>query len=154
MKPFYLTTPIYYINAAPHIGHAYTTVVADAIARTRRLLGDDVFFLTGTDEHGQKVARAAKTKGMTPQGFTDHISQSFKSLFEHLSISNNDFIRTTEPRHIKAAQAIWQRVQERGFLYKAQYEGWYCTVDEAFVPEAQLSEGRCPDCGGPVDRVS
>jgi methionyl-tRNA synthetase len=151
---FYLTTPIYYVNAEPHLGHAYTTVVADAVARTRRLLGDDVFFLTGTDEHGQKVARAAKAKGMTPQGFTDDISNSFKSLFEHLNISNDDFIRTTEPRHIKAAQAIWRRVQERGFLYKAQYEGWYCTVDEAFVPEAQLNEGRCPDCGGLVDRVS
>jgi methionyl-tRNA synthetase len=154
LSHFYLTTPIYYVNAEPHLGHAYTTVVGDAIVRTRRLLGDDVFFLTGTDEHGQKVARAAKAKGMTPQAFTDAISASFKSLFAHLSISNNDFIRTTEPRHINAAQAIWRRVQERGFLYKAQYEGWYCTVDEAFVPEAQLVNGRCPDCGGPVDRVS
>ena len=154
MPRFYLTTPIYYVNAQPHLGHAYTTVVADAIARTRRLLGDDVYFLTGTDEHGQKVERAAKAKDMTPQAFTDEISQSFKALFEHLNISNNDFIRTTEPRHIKAAQAIWRRVQERGFLYKAQYEGWYCTVDEAFVPETQLVNGRCPDCGGAVDRVS
>ena len=154
MPRFYLTTPIYYVNAQPHLGHAYTTVVADAIARTRRLLGDDVYFLTGTDEHGQKVERAAKAKDMTPQAFTDEISQSFKTLFDHLNISNNDFIRTTEPRHIKAAQAIWRRVQERGFLYKAQYEGWYCTVDEAFVPETQLVNGRCPDCGGAVDRVS
>jgi len=151
---FYLTTPIYYVNAEPHLGHAYTTVVGDAIARTRRLLGDDVFFLTGTDEHGQKVERAAKAKGMTPQAFTDTISVSFKRLFEHLSVSNDDFIRTTEPRHIKAAQAIWRRVQDRGFLYKAAYEGWYCTVDEAFVPETQLVNGRCPECGGPVDRVS
>ena len=154
MPRFYLTTPIYYVNAEPHLGHAYTTVVGDAIVRTRRLLGDDVLFLTGTDEHGQKVERAAKAKGMTPQAFTDTISGTFKSLFEHLSISNDDFIRTTEPRHIKAAQAIWRRVQERGFLYKAQYEGWYCTVDEAFVPETQLVNGRCPDCGGGVDRVS
>ena len=154
MSRFYLTTPIYYVNAEPHLGHAYTTVVADAIVRARRLLGDDVFFLTGTDEHGQKVERAAKTRGMTPQAFTDDISKSFKALFEHLNISNDDFIRTTEPRHIKAAQAIWRRVQERGFLYKAQYEGWYCTVDEAFVPETQLNNGRCPDCGGAVDRVS
>jgi methionyl-tRNA synthetase len=151
---FYLTTPIYYVNAEPHLGHAYTTVVGDAIARTRRLLGDDVFFLTGTDEHGQKVERAARAKGMTPQAFTDAISVSFKELFEHLDVSNDDFIRTTEPRHIKAAQAIWQRVQERGFLYKAAYEGWYCTVDEAFVPETQIVNGRCPDCGGPLDRVS
>ena len=154
MSRFYLTTPIYYVNAEPHLGHAYTTVVADAIVRTRRLLGDDVFFLTGTDEHGQKVERAAKAKDMTPQAFTDEISKSFKHLFKHLNISNDDFIRTTEPRHIKAAQALWRRVQERGFLYKAQYEGWYCTVDEAFVPETQLNNGRCPDCGGPVDRVS
>ena len=154
MSRFYITTPIYYVNAEPHLGHAYTTVVADAIARTRRLLGDDVFFLTGTDEHGQKVARAAKAKGMTPQAFTDTISIKFKQLFEHLNVSNDDFIRTTEPRHIKAAQAIWRRVQERGFLYKAPYEGWYCTVDEAFVPETQLVDGRCPDCGGAVDRVS
>jgi methionyl-tRNA synthetase len=113
-----------------------------------------VFFLTGTDEHGQKVARAAKAKGMTPQAFTDAISIKFKQLFEHLNVSSDDFIRTTEPRHIKAAQAIWRRVQERGFLYKATYEGWYCTVDEAFVPETQLVNGRCPDCGGAVDRVS
>jgi methionyl-tRNA synthetase len=151
---FYITTPIYYVNAEPHLGHAYTTVVADAIARTRRLLGDDVFFLTGTDEHGQKVERAAKAKGMTPQAFTDAISIKFKQLFEHLNVSNDVFIRTTEPRHIKAAQAIWRRVQERGFLYKATYEGWYCTVDEAFVPETQLLNGRCPECGGAVDRVS
>jgi methionyl-tRNA synthetase len=154
LSRFYITTPIYYVNAEPHLGHAYSTVVADAIARTRRLLGDDVFFLTGTDEHGQKVERAAKTRGMTPQAFTDTISTAFRQLFEHLNISNDDFIRTTEPRHIKAAQALWRRVQERGFLYKDKYEGWYCTVDEAFIPETQLVNGRCPDCGGPVDRVS
>jgi methionyl-tRNA synthetase len=151
---FYLTTPIYYVNAEPHLGHAYTTIVADAIARSRRLLGDDVLFLTGTDEHGQKVERAATSRGMTPQAFTDEISTTFRRLFEHLGISNDDFIRTTEPRHVKAAQAIWRRVQERGFLYKAAYEGWYCTVDEAFIPESQLDNGRCPDCGSTVERVS
>jgi methionyl-tRNA synthetase len=151
---FYLTTPIYYVNAEPHLGHAYTTIVGDAIARSRRLLGNDVFFLTGTDEHGQKVERAAKAKGMTPQAFTDQISGTFRHLFEHLGITNDDFIRTTEPRHHKAAQAIWRRVRERGFLYKATYEGWYCAVDEAFVPETQLANGRCPDCGGAVERVS
>ena len=154
MPRFYLTTPIYYVNAEPHLGHAYTTVVGDAIVRTRRLLGDDVFFLTGTDEHGQKVARAAKAKGITPQAFTDAIAGSFKELFAHLNISNDDFIRTTEPRHIDAAQALWRRVNERGFLYKATYEGWYCTVDEAFIPETQLVDGRCPDCGSAVDRLS
>ena len=154
MSRFYLTTPIYYVNAEPHLGHAYTTIVADAIARSRRLLGDDVFFLTGTDEHGQKVERAAIARGITPQAFTDEISGAFRRLFEHLGISNDDFIRTTEPRHFKAAQAIWQRVKERGFLYKDTYEGWYCTVDEAFVPETQLIAGRCPECGGAVERVS
>ncbi len=154
MSRFYLTTPIYYVNAEPHLGHAYTTVVADAIARSRRLLGDDVFFLTGTDEHGQKVARAASARGMTPQAFTDDISGAFRRLFEHLDISNDDFIRTTEPRHFTAAQAIWRRVKERGFLYKDTYEGWYCTVDEAFIPETQLANGRCPVCGGAVERVS
>ena len=151
---FYLTTPIYYVNAEPHLGHAYTTVVADAVARARRLLGDDVFFLTGTDEHGQKVERAAKAKGMTPQAFTDEISGSFRRLFAHLEISNDDFIRTTEPRHHKAAQAIWRRVRDRGFLYKDTYEGWYCATDEAFVPETQLVNGRCPDCGSAVERLS
>ena len=152
--PSYITTPIYYVNAEPHLGHAYTTIVADAVARAKRLLGDDVFFLTGTDEHGQKVERAAKAKGLTPQVFTDRISESFRTLFRHLNVSNDDFIRTTEPRHIKAAQAIWQRVHEKGFLYKASYEGWYCTVDEVFVPETQLANGRCPDCGNAVERLS
>lgn len=154
MSRFYLTTPIYYVNAEPHLGHAYTTVVADAIARSRRLLGHDVFFLTGTDEHGQKVERAATARGMTPQAFTDEISGAFRRLFAHLNISNDDFIRTTEPRHFVAAQAIWRRVKERGFLYKDTYEGWYCTVDEAFIPETQLVNGRCPECGGAVERVS
>src|SRR5690242_5423930 len=104
---FYITTPIYYINAAPHLGHAYTTIVADAIARSRRLAGDDVFFLTGTDEHGQKVERAARAAGMEPMAFADRTSQTFRDLFARLNISNDDFIRTTEPRHIAAAQEIW-----------------------------------------------
>jgi methionyl-tRNA synthetase len=152
--PFYITTPIYYVNAEPHLGHAYSTIVADAIARSRRLRGEDVFFLTGTDEHGQKVERAAKARGMTPQAFTDTVSESFRQLFRQLEITNDDFIRTTEPRHIKAAQAIWRAVRDNGFLYKATYEGWYCTVDEVFVPETQLVNGRCPDCGNPVELLS
>ena len=153
---FYITTPIYYVNAEPHLGHAYSTIVADAIARSRRLLGEDVFFLTGTDEHGQKVERAARARGMTPQAFTDAISSSFRQLFNHLNITNDDFIRTTEPRHVVAAQALWRRVRERdsSLLYKAPYEGWYCTVDEVFVPETQLVNGKCPDCGNPVERLS
>ena len=151
---FYITTPIYYVNAEPHLGHAYSTIVADAIARARRLRGEDVFFLTGTDEHGQKVERAAKAKGMTPRAFTDDVSESFRKLFRQLNITNDDFIRTTEPRHVRAAQHIWRTVRDNGFLYKATYQGWYCTVDEVFVPEAQLVDGRCPDCGNAVERLS
>lgn len=155
MPPFYITTPIYYINAEPHLGHAYTTMVADAMARARRLLGDDVFFLTGTDEHGQKVERAAKAAGVATPEFADRIATKYRELFAQLNISNDDFIRTTEPRHIRAAQAIWRRVRDNGDLYKAKYEGWYCTVDELFVPEAQLLEGRkCPTCGTVVERLS
>ena len=154
MKSFYITTPIYYINAEPHLGHAYTTMVADAIARSRRLLGDDVFFLTGTDEHGQKVERAAQKAGLDNHEFADRTAAKYRALFELLNISNDDFIRTTEPRHIQAAQAIWRRVRDRGYLYKAAYEGWYCTVDELFVPEAQLVDGRCPTCGNAVERLS
>jgi methionyl-tRNA synthetase len=154
MGRFYITTPIYYINAEPHLGHAYTTMVADAIARSRRLIGDDVFFLTGTDEHGQKVERAAQKAGLDPRVFADKIAGKYRDLFAALNISNDDFIRTTEARHIRAAQAIWQRVKDRGYLYKAPYEGWYCTVDELFVPEAQLIDGKCPTCGNPVERLS
>ena len=154
-EPFYITTPIYYINAEPHLGHAYTTMVADAIARSRRLLGHDVFFLTGTDEHGQKVERAAKSAAMETPQFADRIAGKYRELFAALNISNDDFIRTTEPRHIHAAQAIWRRVRDNGDLYKATYEGWYCTVDELFVPEAQLIDGRkCPTCGTVVERLS
>jgi methionyl-tRNA synthetase len=154
-KTFYITTPIYYINAAPHLGHAYTTMVADAVARSRRLLGQDVFFLTGTDEHGQKVERAAKAAGLDTREFADRIAGKYKALFAALGISNDDFIRTTEPRHIRAAQAIWRRVRDNGDLYKATYEGWYCTVDELFVPESQLVDGRkCPTCGTEVERLS
>jgi methionyl-tRNA synthetase len=155
MSHFYITTPIYYINAEPHLGHAYTTMVADAIARSRRLMGDDVFFLTGTDEHGQKVERAAQKAGVETREFADRIAAKYKALFRALDISNDDFIRTTEPRHIRAAQEIWRRVRDRGYLYKSAYEGWYCTVDELFVPEAQLIDGtRCPTCGNPVERLS
>lgn len=155
MARFYITTPIYYINAEPHLGHAYTSMVADAIARSRRLLDEDVFFLTGTDEHGQKVERAAQKAGLDTREFADRIAAKFREMCTLLNISNDDFIRTTEPRHIHAVQAIWRRVRERGYLYKAPYEGWYCTVDELFVPETQLLEGRrCPTCGNPVERLS
>jgi methionyl-tRNA synthetase len=151
---FYITTPIYYINAAPHLGHAYTTMVADAVARAHRLMGDDVFFLTGTDEHGQKVERAAHKAGKTPTAFADEVAQKFRDMVPLLRISNDDFIRTTEPRHYRAVQELWRIVRERGFIYKGKYEGWYCTVDEVFVPETQLKDGRCPTCGNSVEKVS
>ena len=153
MNPFYITTPIYYINAQPHIGHAYTTMVADAIARSRRLLGDDVFFLTGTDEHGQKVERAAQKAGLKTEIFAEQMAASFRQMCRDLNISNNDFIRTTEPRHHRASQELWRRVAANGDIYKGDYEGWYCTVDEIFVPETQLVEGKCPTCGNKVERL-
>jgi len=150
---FYLTTPIYYINAEPHLGHAYTTMVADAVARAHRLTGDDVFFLTGTDEYGQKVERAAQRTGLSTEAFADRVSQKFRDLLPPINITNDDFIRTTEPRHHRAAQALWRLVRDRGFIYKDKYEGWYCTVDEVFVPDTQLQDGRCPICGNAVERI-
>ncbi len=153
MSRFYITTPIYYINAEPHLGHAYSTMIADAAARAHRLMGDDVFFLTGTDEHGQKVERAAKKSGEPTPAFADRTSQKFRELSPLLNISNDDFIRTTEPRHFRAAQELWRRVKERGFIYKGSYAGWYCTVDEVFVPDTQLVNGKCPTCGNAVERL-
>ncbi len=153
MKPSFITTPIYYINARPHIGHAYTTMLADAYARSRRLLGEDVFFMTGTDEHGQKVERAAQKSGMKTEVFADETAEHFRQMARDLNISNDDFIRTTEPRHHRAAQEIWRRVAANGDIYKGDYEGWYCTVDEVFVPETQLEHGKCPTCGGKVERL-
>jgi methionyl-tRNA synthetase len=152
-KPFYITTPIYYINARPHIGHAYTTMVADAMARSRRLLGQDVFFLTGTDEHGQKVERAAQKAGRSTPDFADEVAESFRQMCRDLRITNDDFIRTTEPRHHRAVQELWTRVANKGDIYKGDYEGWYCTVDEIFVPETQLVDGKCPTCGSKVERL-
>jgi methionyl-tRNA synthetase len=154
MSRFFITTPIYYINAEPHLGHAYTTMVADAAARAHRLMGDDVFFLTGTDEHGQKVERAAQKARLNTSAFADQTAQKFRDLLPTLNISNDDFIRTTEPRHYAASQALWRRVRERGHIYKDKYEGWYCTVDEIFVPDTQLQNGRCPICGNAVERIA
>jgi len=151
---FYITTPIYYINAEPHLGHAYTTMIADAVARAHRLMGDEVFFLTGTDEHGQKVERAAQKAGIPTKAFADQTSEKFRDLSGLLNISNDAFIRTTEPRHYRAAQELWRRVKEKGYIYKGKYEGWYCTVDEVFVPETQLVDGRCPTCGGKVEKIA
>jgi methionyl-tRNA synthetase len=154
VSTFFITTPIYYINAEPHLGHAYTTMVADAVARARRLMGDDVFFLTGTDEHGTKVERAAKKAGLTTPEFAAQVAQKFRDILPLLHISNDDFIRTTESRHHKACQALWRRVRDNGHIYKGKYEGWYCTVDEVFVPDKQLKDGRCPICGNTVEWLS
>ena len=157
MAKYYLTTPLYYVNAKPHIGHSYTNIAADTLARFQRLIGKEVFFLTGTDEHGQKIDKAAKEAGLSPRDFTDKISLTFKELWKTLNISYDDFIRTTEPRHIAAVQAVWRKLLETEKIYKAAYSGWYCTPDETFWTEGQILDenGRklCPDCRRPVERL-
>jgi methionyl-tRNA synthetase len=150
---FYITTPIYYVNDVPHIGHAYTTIVSDVLARWNRLHGKDVFLLTGTDDHGKKVATAAKEAGKTPQAFTDSVVKRFQDAWKRLDISNDDFIRTTEKRHEKVVIEIIRLLQKAGDIYKGQYEGWYCTPDETFWTESQLRDGKCPECGRPVETV-
>ena len=156
-EPFYITTPIYYVNGAPHLGHAYTSIAADAVARWKRLDGEDVFFLTGTDEHGQKVEKAAIDAGMDPQAFTDHVSEKFRDLGRLLNLSNDVFIRTTEPRHARATQAIWRRLRDRGEIYLGAYEGWYAVRDETFYGEEELTAGpdgtRLAPTGAPVEWV-
>ncbi|MCI6153237.1 MAG: methionine--tRNA ligase [Fusobacterium perfoetens] len=147
-KNFYITTPIYYVNGDPHVGSAYTTIAADVMARYKRTMGYDVYFLTGTDEHGQKVEETAKAKGMTPQEWTDLMAPRFVEMWKALNIKNDDFIRTTEERHKKAVKKILQTVYEKGDIYKGEYEGKYCVSCETFVPENQIvGEDQCPDCG-------
>ncbi len=153
---FYITTPIYYPSDRLHIGHAYTTVAADALARFHRLCGHDTFFLTGTDEHGQKIQRKAAAAGKEPQEFVDEIVAGIVKLWERLRISYDDFIRTTEPRHKAVVQRVFQRLYDRGDIYKAAYEGWYCADCEAFYTETQVAgfpEGKCPDHDRPVERL-
>jgi len=150
---FYITTPIYYPSGKLHIGHAYTTVAGDAMARYKRLRGFDVMYLTGTDEHGQKIQRNAEKQGVTPQAYVDDIVAGIKELWEKLDISYDDFIRTTEDRHKKVAAAIFDKLVKQGDIYLDQYEGWYCTPCESFFTERQLVEGNCPDCGRPVEKV-
>jgi methionyl-tRNA synthetase len=153
MPKFYITTPIYYVNDIPHIGHAYTTVAADVLARYKRLCGFDVFFLTGTDEHGQKVQQAAEKRGVTPERHVDELHKAFKNLWQKLNISNNDFIRTTEVRHRRVVQETLQILFNNGDIYKDSYEGWYCLSDERFWMEKDLKEGNCPDCGRKVEFI-
>jgi len=153
-KCFYITTPIYYVNDIPHIGHAYTTIAADILARYKRLEGYQVFSLTGTDEHGQKVEKAAEDRGVDPKVHCDEMVKRFQSLWQRLAISNNDFIRTTEIRHKKAVQKILQDLYDRGEIYQANYQGWYCIHCERFWTEKDLTEGKCPDCLRQVSEIS
>ncbi|MFC2705561.1 MAG: methionine--tRNA ligase [Olsenella profusa] len=163
-KPsFFITTPIYYVNAKPHLGTAYSTILCDVQARYRRARGFDVKFLTGMDEHGEKVEEAAREHGMTPQEWCDNQVPFFEELWRTLEISNDDFIRTTEPRQVRAVQYLWERMRESGYLYKGSYDGWYCVPEETYFTESQVcksdeenhTEGRhlCPDCGRPLERV-
>jgi methionyl-tRNA synthetase len=151
---FYVTTPIYYVNDVPHIGHAYTTVAADVLSRYKRLEGYEVFFLTGTDEHGQKVEKAAQERGVDPKTHCDEMVKRFQSLWQRLNISNTDFIRTTEERHKKVVQKVLQDLYDRGEIYQAGYDGWYCVPCERFWTEKDLVEGTCPDCLRPVSEIS
>ena len=155
-RKYYITTPIYYPSAKLHIGHTYCTTIADSLARFHRLRGDDVFFLTGSDEHGQKIQRAAEEKGVKPIEYVDQIVSLFQELWKKLNISNDDFIRTTEERHEKVVQALMQKSYDNGDIYKGEYKGWYCTPCETFWPENKLPEGKhiCPDCGRPLELVS
>lgn len=150
---YYLTTPIYYVNDVPHLGHAYTTIAADVLARYKRLKGFDARFLTGVDEHGQKVEKIAISKGMTPQAYTDEIVQRWTHAWKVLHISNDDFIRTTEPRHERQVQEIFQRLLDNGDVYEGDYSGWYCIPCETFWLESQLENNCCPDCKRPVEVV-
>ncbi|QOY37449.1 methionine--tRNA ligase [Anaerobacillus isosaccharinicus] len=152
-KTFYLTTPIYYPSDKLHIGHAYTTVAGDAMARYKRLRGFDVMYLTGTDEHGQKIERKAAEKGVSPQEFVDSIVTGIQDLWGKLDISYDDFIRTTEPRHKEIVQKIFQQLLDQGDIYLDEYEGWYCTPCESFYTERQLKDGNCPDCNRAVEKV-
>ena len=160
---FYITTPIYNVNAAPHLGTAYCTTLCDVQARFQRAMGKDVKFLTGLDEHGEKVQQAAEEHGMTPQEWCDSLAPAFHDIWKTLEISNDDFIRTTQPRQVQAVQHLWNRMKEAGYIYKGSYDGWYCVPEETYFTETQVNksdeehhtEGQhlCPDCGRPLERV-
>jgi len=156
MDKFYITTPLYYVNASPHIGHSYTTIAADSITRymRQRLGKDNVWFLTGTDEHGQKIQKAADDAKLSPQEFADKTVSQFKGLWDSLNISYNDFIRTTETRHTSCVRKVLDILYQKGDIFQDKYEGWYCTPCETFWLESQMSEMVCPDCKRPVERIS
>ncbi|CAI4032611.1 Methionine--tRNA ligase [Nitrospira tepida] len=153
-RPFYITTPIYYVNDVPHIGHAYTTIAADVLARYHRLRGRQVFFLTGVDEHGQKVQQAAAKAGIDPQAYCDKLAPQFERLWQRLNISNDAFIRTTDKQHQEIVQRYLRELFERKLIYSDQYTGWYCTFDERFWTEKDVVDGLCPDCKRPVEQLS
>jgi methionyl-tRNA synthetase len=150
-KKFYITTPIYYVNARPHIGHTYTTIACDTLARRHRMLGDDTYFLTGTDEHGQKIERAAAAAGKTPQQFADEVSGEFRALWKRMGLTNDDFIRTTEDRHKKSVQALFRKLSENGYIYQGSYTGQYCVSDEMYVDVPPGAP--CPECGRITETV-
>ncbi len=150
---FYITTPIYYVNARPHLGHAYTTIVCDAIARRKRMFGVDTWFLTGTDEHGQKIERSAIAAGLTPKKLVDQISPEYKALWKRMEISYDDFIRTTDERHKRGVQEMFHLLKKNGYIYKGKYTGQYCVFDELYV-DALGPGAPCPECGRPTETVS
>jgi len=152
-KNYYVTTPIYYVNDVPHLGHAYTTLAADVLARHKQLKGYSVFLLTGTDEHGQKVEKAANAAGETPLELADRVVKRFQSLWDKLNISYSDFIRTTQERHKKGVLEFFSRVMAQGDIYLGEYEDWYCTPCETFWTETQLIDFKCPDCNRPTEKL-
>ena len=152
-ETFYITTPIYYPSDNLHIGHAYCSVAADTMARYKKQEGRDVYFVTGTDEHGQKIERKAADKGVTPQAYVDEIVAGIKTLWAMMDVEYNDFIRTTDQRHAHCVQRVFKQLYEQGDIYKGHYEGWYCTPCETFFTELQLMDGKCPDCGRPVEKT-
>ena len=154
LRQFFVTTPIFYVNGAPHIGHAYTSTVADVIARWKRLCGYSVHFLTGTDEHGKKVQLSAEKVGISPHDFCDSNSLKFKNYFKAANIDYTRFIRTTEPAHAECVSSVWKQLEASGHIYLGEHTGWYCTSDEAFVPDSQVRNGRSLESGHPVERIS
>lgn len=152
-EPYYITTPIYYVTDAPHIGHLYTTVAGDIMASYQRLLGKDVWYLTGTDEHGQKIQKKAKENNETPQALADRVVERYRNAWKVYGIQYNDFIRTTEERHKKVVSSYVEKLMKTGDIYLAEYEGWYCVPDETYWTETQIVDGKCPDCGRPVEKL-
>ena len=153
-KKFYVTTPIYYPSSDLHIGHTYTTVAADTMSRFRRLQGYDTYFITGTDEHGQKIEKIAKEHGVSPKEYVDEVVSRIQKLWDTMNVKYDQFIRTTDPQHMKTIQGIFRKLYEQGDIYKGKYEGLYCTPCESFWTETQAPDGICPDCGRPLEHAS